>query len=87
MENIKGSNNKSQYNGFSKCLNIFKKMDETLAQLTCTKKNMSTGTKLLSFYVQDLLDLAELKAGTIKKNIEYVNINIPLQEIIQTQEL
>jgi signal transduction histidine kinase len=62
-------------------------MDNTIADFTYTKQNMSTGTKLLGFYVQDLLDLAELKAGTIKKNIELVNINLPLQEIIQTQEL
>jgi signal transduction histidine kinase len=62
-------------------------MDNTLAEFTYTKQNMRTGTKLLGFYVQDLLDLAELKAGTIKKNIELVNINLPLEEIIQTQEL
>lgn len=61
---------------------LFKKMDDTLGQFTYSNKNMSTGTKLLSFYVQDLLDLAELKAGTIKKNIEFININSPLQEIL-----
>ena len=45
---------------------------------------MSTGCKLLSFYVQDLLDLAQMRAGTIKKNFEYINVNNPLREIIQT---
>ena len=48
---------------------------------------MKTGTKLLSFYVQDLLDLAQLRAGTIKKNFENVNVNEPLREILKTQEL
>jgi hypothetical protein len=33
-------------------------MDENIEQFEYSKKNMSTGTKLLSFYVQDLLDLA-----------------------------
>jgi hypothetical protein len=45
---------------------------------------METGTKLLSFYVQDLLDLAQLKGGTIEKNIEFINVNLPLKAIVQT---
>ena len=66
---------------------VLKKMDITLEELTQQKQNMSTGTKLLSFYVQDLLDLAQFKAGSITKNIEFVNVNMPLKEIVQTQEL
>ena len=59
-------------------------IDKNLKQFEYQKSNMKTGTKLLSFYVQDLLDLAQLRAGTIKKNFECVNVNIPLREILQT---
>ena len=69
---------KTQFKGLAKMKKILNKMDQTLEQFEYHKTNMNTGTKLLSFYVQDLLDLAQLKAGTIQKNIEMVNVNNPL---------
>ncbi len=59
----------------------------SIRQFESQEKNMKTGCKLLSFYVQDLLDLAQLRAGTIKKNFEMTNVNNPLEEIVLTQEL
>jgi signal transduction histidine kinase len=66
---------------------ITKKIDKSIRKFEDQLKNMKTGCKLLSFYVQDLLDLAQMKAGTIKKNFEMTNVNKPLEEIILTQEL
>ena len=57
-------------------------IDKNIKQFEYQKSNMKTGAKLLSFYVQDLLDLAQLRAGTIKKNFECVNVNLPLREIL-----
>jgi K+-sensing histidine kinase KdpD len=48
------------------------------------KGNIMTGSKLLGFYVQDLLDLAQIRSGKIVKNIERVDINEVLREILQT---
>ena len=50
-ERLQDSILKSESNGFSLMKKLFKKMDDTLAKITYSKKTMSTGTKLLSFYV------------------------------------
>ena len=45
---------------------------------------IATGAKLLGFYVQDLLDLAQMRSGKIVKNIEQVDINEVMREILTT---
>lgn len=52
--------------------------------MSSLKTNILTGSKLLEFYVQDLLDLAQIRSGKIVKNIERTDINDLLREIIQT---
>lgn len=51
------------------------------------KTNIATGSKLLGFYVQDLLDLAQIRSGKIEMHIENVDVNTVLQEILQTQSI
>ena len=66
---------------------LVKKWEKLLKELSGLKANIKTGSKLLGFYVQDLLDLAQIKAGKIIKNIELVNVNQVLKEILQTQDI
>ena len=58
----------------------FKKMENQ-------QNNIVTGANLLSFYVQDQLDLALIRTGKIVKNIEKVDINEVLLEILSTQDI
>ena len=55
--------------------------------MTSQNNNIVTGAKLLGFYVQDMLDLAQIRSGTIVKNIERVDINEVLREILSTQDI
>lgn len=66
---------------------LVKKWEKSLKELGSLKANIKTGSKLLGFYVQDLLDLAQIKAGKIVKNLELVNVNQVLKEILQTQDI
>ena len=50
-------------------------LDKTLNKIDFIDKNLKTSSKLLGFYVQDLLDVTQIKAGTITKNIKQVNLN------------
>jgi signal transduction histidine kinase len=63
---------------------LVKKWEKALKEISYLKANMKTGSKLLGFYVQDLLDLAQIRAGKIVKNVERVNVNEVLKEILQT---
>ena len=64
-----------------------KKCGKSIKAMDYLKGNITTGSKLLGFYVQDLLDLAQIRSGKIVKNIERTDINEVLQEILQTQEI
>jgi signal transduction histidine kinase len=64
---------------------IIKKIVSNIRQLESENKIMRTGCQLLGFYVQDLLDLAQIRAGTVTKNFEMTNVNEPLLDIIDTQ--
>lgn len=55
--------------------------------MSSQKNNIVTGAKLLGFYVQDMLDLAQIRSGKIVKNIERVDINEVLREILSTQDI
>lgn len=55
--------------------------------MSTQKDNIVTGTKLLGFYVQDMLDLAQIRSGKIVKNIERVDINAVMREILSTQDI
>ena len=67
-----------------KCLHDLQKR---LNKIDFIDKNLSTSSKLLGFYVQDLLDSSQIKAGTIKKNTRVVNINKVLSELLNLQEI
>lgn len=64
-----------------------KKCDKSIKDMDHLKSNILTGSKLLGFYVQDLLDLAQIRSGKIVKNIERTDINEILLEILQTQNI
>lgn len=64
-----------------------KKCDKSIKDMDHLKSNILTGSKLLGFYVQDLLDLAQIRSGKIVKNIERTDINEILLEILQTQDI
>ena len=51
------------------------KIDCIYKELTSISANLFTSAKLLGFFVQDLLDLAQIRAGVIKKNMCITNIN------------
>ena len=42
---------------------------------------------MISYFVQDLLDMSQIKAGTLTKNVQITNINEALGEILSTQEI
>lgn len=62
-------------------------MESIYKQLSSIGANLFTGAKLLGYFVQDLLDLAQIRAGVIKKNLSVANINEILEEIIQIQHI
>lgn len=62
-------------------------LDKTLNKIDFIDKNLKTSSKLLGFYVQDLLDVSQIKAGTITKNIKQVNLNKVLHEVLNLQEI
>ena len=63
------------------------KIDCIYKELTSISANLFTGAKLLGFFVQDLLDLAQIRAGVIKKNMCIANINQILDEIVKIQHI
>lgn len=69
---------------FKKLKKFSKKCEKSIDDMSSLKTNILTGSKLLEFYVQDLLDLAQIRSGKIVKNIERTDINDLLREIIQT---
>lgn len=62
-------------------------LDKSLTKIDHIDKNLKTSSKLLGFYVQDLLDVSQIKAGTITKNIKHVNLNKVLHEVLNLQEI
>lgn len=44
---------------------LFKKMEKSFEKIGHIDDNMKTSSKLLGFYVQDLLDVSQIKNGTI----------------------
>ena len=48
---------------------------------------MKTSCKMISYFVQDLLDMSQIKAGKLTKNVQITNINEALGEILSTQEI
>ena len=47
---------------------------------------MITSSNLLQFHVEDILGLAQIKAGKFQKNEEMINIERTVQEVVKIQE-
>ena len=59
--------------------NILERMEESnIIQIT--------SSQLLQFHVEDILGLAQIKAGKFHKNVERINIERTVQEVVKIQE-
>ena len=87
LKEIKKSCTPSQKEYVKKMSKFTERNQERIMVMNTQKDNIVTGAKLLGFYVQDMLDLAQIRSGKIVKNIERVDINEVLREILSTQDI
>lgn len=57
-------------------------MEEFLDELVLNCKKQNSSSKLLLFFVNDILDFTQIRANKLKKNIEEFNVNTAIDEII-----
>ena len=63
-----------------------KKLQSIIDDLIVKSKMQNSSTKLLKFFVRDLLDFQQIKMNKLKKDVQSFNLRDGVQEVVDVLE-